>query len=80
MLSDRERDVLDFEALVWKYAGAKEAEIRERFGWSSVQHSQVVQALLERPDALAYAPMTVRRLQRLRDARRMQRSASRLSI
>lgn len=76
MLTDQERAVLDFEGRTYRYLAAKEADARREFGWSSVRHAQVVGALLERPDALAYAPATVRRLQRLRDARRRQRTAS----
>lgn len=65
-LTDTERDVLDFAGLTWKYAGAREQAIRDRFGWSVARYSQVLLGLLDRPAALAYAPMTVRRWQRLR--------------
>jgi hypothetical protein len=74
MLTDTERAVLDFEGLRWKYGGARDAAILERFGWSPTRHAQVVVSLLDRPDALAYAPATVRRLARLRDARRVARA------
>lgn len=74
-LTDTERDVLDFERSWWKYAGAKETAIRDRFAMSSTRYYQVLNALIDRPEALAYDPMGVRRLQRLRDARRRQRTA-----
>jgi hypothetical protein len=39
---------------------------------------QRLNALLDRPEALAYAPTTVKRLQRLRDKRRRDRSSKKL--
>jgi hypothetical protein len=36
-LTDLERAVLDFERSWWKYEGAKDAAIRERFGCSSTR-------------------------------------------
>lgn len=76
-LSDLERELLDFEDSWWKYAGAKESAIRERFGHGPVRHYQILNALIDRPEALAHAPMLVRRLQRLRTERRQQRAGVR---
>jgi hypothetical protein len=73
-LSDLERAVLDFADLRWRYAGAKEAAIREQFDWSTTRYYQVLGALLDRPEAAAYAPVLVARLRRLAEARRSQRS------
>lgn len=74
-MSDTDRAILDFERdnAWWKYAGAKEAEIRERFDMSPVRYHQVLNALLDDPDAEAYDSLTVHRLQRLRDQRRQWR-------
>lgn len=72
-LTDTQKAVLDFERQLWKYAGAKEAAIRAKFGMSLVRYNQVVAHLLSQPEALAYAPHTTRRLQRLRDKRMAQR-------
>jgi hypothetical protein len=74
-LTDHDRAVLDFEAQQWTYPGAKEQAILSAFGWSATRHYQVVNALLDRPEALAYAPLLVCRLQRLREGRARQRSA-----
>lgn len=74
-LSDEEMAILDFERGWWKYAGAKEQEIWDRFGWSATRHYQVVNALIDRAEALAYDPLLVRRLQRLREARVLARAA-----
>jgi hypothetical protein len=76
MLTDDDQTILDFEDRHWKYAGAKEAQIREQFGFSATRYYQVLNHLLDQPEALAYAPMTVRRLRRMRERRRRARSAS----
>lgn len=70
MLSVRHKMMLDFEAAWWKYEGAKASAIREQFGCSSVAYYAELNALLDRPEALGYAPMTVKRLRRLRERRR----------
>ncbi|WP_034266425.1 DUF3263 domain-containing protein [Actinospica robiniae] len=69
----RERAVLDFELRQWKHAGAKEEAIRARFGISATSYYQILNALLDDPDALAYRPAVVTRLRRIRDARREAR-------
>lgn len=74
-LTDRDREVLAFESLWWKYPGAKETAIRERFDMSATRYYQVLNSLLDQPAALEHDPMTVRRLLRLRAARQRQRSA-----
>lgn len=69
----RERAILDFESRRFKNAGFKEQAIREEFEISPTQYFQIVNALLDDPDALAYAPTLVARLRRLRDARQHAR-------
>jgi hypothetical protein len=79
-LSDRDREVLDFERQWWKYAGAKEQAVRDKFDMSSTRYYQVLNALIDRPEALAHDPLLVRRLRRLRAARQRARSARRLGF
>ena len=79
-LGDRERAILDFEREWWKSPGPKERAIRERLGISSTRYHQLLHAIVDRPEALAHDPMLVRRLRRLRDARRRQRVARRLGV
>lgn len=79
-LSERDRDILDFERQWWKFAGAKEQAVREKFDMSSTRYYQVLNALLDRPEALEHDPLLVRRLRRLRAARQRQRSARRLGF
>ena len=79
-LSDRDRDILDFERQWWKYAGAKETAVREKFDMSSTRYYQVLNALIDRPESLEVDPLLVRRLRRLRSQRQRQRSARRLGF
>ena len=79
-LSERDREILDFERQWWKYAGAKETAVREKFDMSSTRYYQVLNALIDRPEALEADPLLVRRLRRLRSARQRQRSARRLGF
>src|SRR4029079_10353760 len=79
-LAERDREILNFERQWWKYAGAKEQAVREKFDMSSTRYYQVLNALIDRPDALAFDPLLVRRLRRLRAARQRARSARRLGF
>ncbi len=79
-LSSRDAAMLDFERQWWKYAGAKEQAVREKFDMSSTRYYQVLNALIDRPEALAHDPLLVRRLRRLRSTRQRQRSARRLGF
>ena len=79
-LTEREVDVLAFERQWWRYAGAKEAAVREQFDWSATRYYQVLNALVDRPEALAHDPMLVKRLRRMRATRQRTRTARRLGI
>lgn len=79
-LSARDRLILELEQSWWRYPGAKVTAIRERVGVSEVRYYQLLSALLDRPEALAHDPLTVRRLQRLRDQRIRQRSSRRREV
>ena len=74
-LDDLARRTLDFERQWWKFPGAKEAAVRDLFNESPTRYYQRLNHLIETPAALVHDPMLVRRLRRLRDARRRQRSA-----
>ena len=79
-LDERERALLDFEREAWKLGVPKERAIRERFGFSAARYHQQLNRLIDRPEALGYDPMLVRRLRRIREARRRKRVAGRLGI
>lgn len=79
-LSRREYDILAFERQWWKYAGAKEEAIKDLFSMSATRYYQVLNALVDRPEALAADPMLVKRLRRLRASRQKARAARRLGF
>ena len=79
-LDQRDRELLDFEREAWKLRMSKERAIRERFGFSAARYHQLLNRAIDRPAALGYDPMLVRRLHRIRDARRRKRVAGRLGI
>ena len=78
-LTEEHRAMLDFEREHWRYPAGKEAEVRARFGLSLVTFQQRLNALIDEPAALAYAPATVRRLRRLRQKRLAARRQNRTS-
>ena len=79
-LEDRSRAILDFERGWWQQKGSKERAIRQRFGLSAARYYQLLNGLIDSPEALRYDPMLVRRLRRLRTARRRQRFARDLGL
>ena len=76
-LCERDRELLAFERNWWRHAGAKEQSIRERFGMSATRYYQLLNVLLDRPEALVADPMLVKRLRRLRSSRQKARAARR---
>jgi hypothetical protein len=72
-LTSRELAMLAFERRWWRVAGAKETAIRDRFGLSPTRYYQVLNALVDRSEALAADPLLVRRLRRVRAARQRTR-------
>jgi hypothetical protein len=79
-LDERDRAILDFERGSWQLSVAKERAIRERFGFSSARYHQLLNRIVDRPEALEYDPMLVRRLRRVREARRRRRVANDLGL
>jgi hypothetical protein len=73
-LSDLEVRILDFERQWWKYAGAKDAAIKELFQISAKEYYELLNNLIDRDDAMAAAPLLIKRLRRLREARITSRS------
>lgn len=79
-LSQRDREILEFERQWWKYAGAKEDAIKDLFSLSATRYYQVLNALVDRPEALAADPMLVKRLRRVRASRQKAKAARRLGF
>lgn len=77
-LTEQEAAILDFEQ-DWRPArGSRDQEVRERFGISTPRYFQLLNQLLDRPEALERNPLLVRRLRRLHEQRQESRSAHRL--
>ncbi|MFJ8821338.1 DUF3263 domain-containing protein [Streptomyces sp. NPDC102467] len=72
-LGERERAVLAFEGRGWESPGAKERAVREELDLAPVRYYQLLNALLDDPRALEFAPVTVNRLRRVRDSKRRER-------
>jgi hypothetical protein len=79
-LSDRDRAILDFERSWWTQPGSKTAGIRERLRMSPARYYELLGTLVSMPEADAYDPLLVRRLQRLRARRRRARLEGRPAV
>lgn len=73
-LTDVDRMILEMERVSWKAIARKHGIALERFGLKETAYVARVQWLLDQPAALEYDPPTVRRLLRLREQRRAQRT------
>jgi hypothetical protein len=69
-LSDQDRGILGLEAQRWDTVGGKEQAIRDRLGMSPIRYYQRLCRLIDTEAALSQDPLTVNRLQRIRDSRR----------
>jgi Protein of unknown function (DUF3263) len=74
-LSELEQRVLAFERKWWRHAGSKEQAIREQFDLSATRYYQLLNKLLDLPEALEFDPIVVGRLRRLRASRARARSS-----
>lgn len=77
MLTPEQQAVLDLENQHWGHAGNKDNAIVTQLGILPARYWQIVDALTDRDDAMAYAPLLIGRLRRLRDARRAARTGAR---
>jgi len=68
-LSDHEMRILAFERSWWRQPGAKEREILEALGMPVTRYYQLLNELIDRPEALAFDPALVTRLRRQRSRR-----------
>jgi Protein of unknown function (DUF3263) len=73
-LSDLEMRILAFERSWWRQPGAKEREILEALGMPATRYYQLLNGLIDRPEALAFDPALVTRLRRQRSRRYRIRS------
>lgn len=68
-LTDRDRLILDFEVRWGQHGAAKEEAVRQELALTPARYYQLLARLVDDADALAYAPMLVHRLRRMRQAR-----------
>ena len=74
-LTEREVRILAFERNWWRQPGAKEQAIRDMLGLSATRYYQMLNELIDRPEAMAFEPVLVKRLRRQRAKRLRVRSA-----
>jgi Protein of unknown function (DUF3263) len=73
-LSEREMRILAFERSWWRVAGAKEREILDAFELPVTRYYQLLNELIDRPEAAEFDPVLVTRLRRQRARRQRIRS------
>ena len=73
-LTEFEMRILAFERSLWRSPGAKEREILDAIGITPTRYYQLLNELIDRPDAARFDPALVARLRRRRTARAMLRS------
>jgi hypothetical protein len=74
-LTEADKRILVFERGWWRFPGAKEREILEEFGLPATRYYQLLNELIDRPEAAQFDPALVARLRRQRVRRRKMRSA-----
>jgi hypothetical protein len=72
-LTDKDREILDFEGSWWTHQGPKAPAIRAHLGLAPTIYYRRLGALVDEDDAKAYAPLVVQRLRRRRSERRKER-------
>ncbi|WAB10615.1 helix-turn-helix DNA binding domain protein [Gordonia phage Ecliptus] len=68
-MTDEDKAMLDLAGQRWNYAGSLEQRVRDDFGISLTRFYQRVNQLIDTEEALAYSPVVVNRLRRLRTRR-----------
>jgi Protein of unknown function (DUF3263) len=74
-LSEIDMRVLDFERRSWRGPGVKEQAIAEDLGMPATRYYQLLNELIDRPEALASDPVLVKRLRAQRARRQRTRRA-----
>jgi hypothetical protein len=75
MLTVRDHMTIRLAAAHYKFPAARETDALEQLGWTATIFWRHVNRLLDDPEALATYPLEVKRLRRLRDARRRLRAS-----
>lgn len=72
-MDDTDRRILEFEHGWWQLRGNKEHAVRDEFGMTAIRYAQVLNRILDDPEALKSDPILVNRLRRLRSQREEER-------
>ena len=78
-MNDTDRAILDLERQTFALPGAKEQRIRDLFDLDATRYYQRLGQVIDDPAALAYAPVVVGRLRRLRDQGQRRRRSQRVT-
>lgn len=78
-LTELEIRILDFERENGAAAAGKDNAVLTQFGLTPARYYQVLNLVIDSPAALAYDPLLVRRLQRIRERRMRARFSFRTS-
>jgi len=73
-LSELETRILAFEQSWWRSPGAKEREMLDALGITPTRYYQLLNELIDRPEAARFDPVLVARLRRRREDRGRLRS------
>jgi hypothetical protein len=76
VLTELEMRILAFERSMWQSAGAKDREILHALGMSPTRYYQVLNELIDRPEAARFDPVIVASLRRRRAFRGRLRSGA----
>lgn len=68
-LTDSQKQILEFGRKEWSSPAHRENDIRSTFDMSSSSYFQKLHSLLSHPEAVAYAPDVVRRMNSIMDKR-----------
>jgi hypothetical protein len=74
-LSELDMRILAFERSWWRFPGAKEREILEVLGMPVTRYYQLLNVLIDRPEAAEFDPVLVARLRRQRSRRQRIRAS-----
>lgn len=75
VLSEQDMRVLRFERTTWRTVGAKEQAMAEVLGITATRYYQVLNELIDTPEALKFDPVLVKRLRARRTRRQKIRSS-----
>ena len=73
-LSERDTQILAFEARSWRHPGAKEQAIHDTLNLAPTRYYQILNELIDMPEALRFDPVLIKRLRRQRSRRQRMRS------